>query len=169
MCVPEAFPEGSMTDLLFGPWEWGFFHLPYTATTSCCISQMSLLSLQMSVLLLSSLLQCCPPVQQRTRVLCPCALSAGRFQGKVFSWCKGRSSTEIEPLPVCVYQVFMAYLMCRLRSTDFLCCHGRTRSLFLHDTEIHDLHFLNAMKGIFKVLISMFIEFNCEEISACTG
>lgn len=41
--------------------------------------------------------------------------------------------------------------------------------LLLHSTEIHDLHFLNAMKGTFKVLISISAEFNSEGIGACSG
>ncbi|KAM9652082.1 homeobox protein Meis2 isoform 5-T5 [Morphnus guianensis] len=86
LCSPEAFPEGSMTDPLFVPGEWGFFHLPDAATTSCRVSQMPYLSLLASVLLLSSLLQCRLPVQQSVRIFCPCALVTRRFEGKVFRW-----------------------------------------------------------------------------------
>lgn len=130
MCSPEAFPEGSMTDPPFVPGERGFFHLPCAATTSCRISQMPFLSLQMSVLLLSSFFQCCLPVQQSIHVLCPHALATGRFEAKVFTWRKWHNSIEIQLLPVCVYQVFMAYLTCRLKSTDFLCWHVRIKPYF---------------------------------------
>lgn len=166
---PEAFPEGSMIDHHFVPGEWDFFHLPYVATTSCCISQMPFLYLQTSVLLLSSLFQCCLPVQQSIHVLCPCTLATGRFQGRVFSWHKWYSSTEIQLFLVCACWIFMAYLMCKLKRTTFLCWHVRNRSLLLLNMEILDLHFLSAMKGTFKVLISIFTEFNSEGISACSA